>query len=120
MSQQKERVLDLIEFCLESAKLRNRPYASVNSHGIFHRFEEELISLPGLHFNVASSGDDGSDDIWLIVDRLQESSPPAVSNERLMPWVELSRGVDLPPSLKARVAKNDIKDEKIRGWRGSC
>lgn len=118
MSQQKERVLDLIEFCLESAKLRNRPYASVNSHGIFHRFEEELISLPGLHFNVASSGDDGSDDIWLIVDRLQETSPPAVSNERLMPWVELSRGVDLPPSLKARVAKNDIKDEKIRGLEG--
>ena len=56
-----DRLLSLIEFAQQSARLKLNPTKNVGGHGIFHRFEQDLISLPGIHFN---SGED-EDELWL-------------------------------------------------------
>lgn len=53
-----ERLLGLIEFAKECARLRTTPASTVAQHRIFALYEEELADRPGIHLNLG--GADGS------------------------------------------------------------
>ena len=74
MSFEKDRLLSLIEFAQQSARLRGKPAATIAAHGLFGLYEHEIQGLPGIRFNV--NGPDGEDEMWLAVERLHEMRPP--------------------------------------------
>jgi len=48
MSVERNRLVSLIEFSQQSARLRGKPVASVSAHGIFAHYEHEIQGLPGI------------------------------------------------------------------------
>ena len=50
MTLEHERLLSLIDFAKESAKLRGNPIFDVARYS-FYEYEHNLKELPGLHFN---------------------------------------------------------------------
>lgn len=98
MGLEHERLISLIEFAKESAKLRSSPVYNVANH-LFYEYEHNLQGLPGLHFNVGGE----EDEIWLVVDRLRESNAPIPKNELLQLWLEISNTPDKDPTIKEAV-----------------
>ena len=70
MSIEKDRLLSLIEYSQQSARLRSKTVASVAAHGLFALYEHEIRGLPGIQINVI--GPESEDEIWLTVKRLHE------------------------------------------------
>jgi hypothetical protein len=69
MSIEQERLLSLVEFAQQSARLRTTPASTITQHGVFALYEHQVQGLPGITLN---AGNDGEDEIWLIVERLHE------------------------------------------------
>lgn len=101
MSLEAERLSALIDFCHQSARLRGKPTAAISSHGGFNFYENERSGLPGISLN--NSGLDGSDEIWLSVERLHETKPPEVTGAWLKPWLIMTKGPNVEPSLRESV-----------------
>ncbi len=88
MNVERDRLLSLIEFSQQSARLRGRPAATVAAHGLFALYEHELQGLPGIRIN--ANGPENEDEIWLAVERLHETRPPDVTSAALRPWVQMT------------------------------
>jgi superfamily I DNA and/or RNA helicase len=95
----KERLLTLIEFAQQSARLKLNPTKDVGRHGIFHRFEHDLISLPGIHLNPREA----EDELWLRIERLAETQPPEPKDPSLTIWLDVSKKPETEPLLKNAV-----------------
>jgi len=98
MSVERDRLLSLIEFAHESAKLRSKPAATVAAHGLFALYEYEIQGLPGIRINV--NGAESEDEIWLAVERLHEMRPPDVASAVLRPWVQMTQAPTEEPRLR--------------------
>ena len=98
MSIERDRLLSLIEFCQQSARLRGKPAATVAAHGHFVLYEHELQGLPGVRINV--NGLASEDEIWLAVERLHEMKPPDVVSAVLRPWVQMTQAPTEEPRLR--------------------
>jgi very-short-patch-repair endonuclease len=98
MSIEEDRLLSLIEFAQQSARLRGKPASNVGSHGHFALYEHELQGLPGITINANSLNRE--DEIWLAVTRLHETRPPDVSSAMLRPWVKLTQAPTEEPQLR--------------------
>ena len=98
MTIEKERLLSLVEFAQQAARLRSKPATSVTQHGIFALYEHQLQGLPGIRIN--PNGSDGEDEIWLVVKRLYETKPLDIKNAVLSVWVQMTQGPDEEPRLK--------------------
>src|ERR1035438_5792280 len=99
MAIQHERLLSIIEFAQQSPRLAAKPAATVAQHGDFRLFENEAQGRPGLCFNEDEERNER--EIWLVVERLYETPPPACQNELLKPWLDLPQGPESSPSLRA-------------------
>jgi len=99
MALEHERLLSLIDFAKESAKLKGSPICDAAKH-LFHEYEHNLQGLPGLHFN--AGGDE--DELWLVIDRLREDKAPIPKKSLLGIWLEVSNNPTKEPSLKNSVA----------------
>jgi hypothetical protein len=97
MSIEQERLLSLVEFAQQSARLRTTPASTITQHGVFALYEHQVQGLPGITLN---AGNDGEDEIWLIVERRHETKPPEVKNALLQPWIEMTQGPAEEPKLK--------------------
>jgi len=97
MSIEKDRLLSLIEFAQQSARLRGKPAASVAEHGLFARYEHQVQGLPGIRVSV--NGVESEDEIWLAVKRLRETGPPEITNTALRPWVHMTQSPMEEPRL---------------------
>ncbi len=95
MGIQKDRLLSLIEFAQQSARLRNRPAITVAEHGLFALHEYRMRGLPGIRLNVS----DADDEIWLAVKRLYETKPPDITADVLRPWVQVTLNPNEEPKL---------------------
>ena len=95
MNQEKNRLLSLIEYVQESAKLKRCPIYHVNNHP-FHVFEHDLIDLPGINFNCG----DEQNEVWLSIDRLQKTVAPTPTDSKLIPWIKVSADPNKEPELK--------------------
>lgn len=96
-SLEKNRLVSLIEFAQQSARLRSKPATTVAGHNLFSLHEHELRGLPGIQLNILV--DNGEDEIWLSVSRLRETRPPEIVNRILQPWVQVSQSVTEEPRL---------------------
>jgi len=98
MSVERDRLLSLIEFSQQSARLRGKPAATVTAHGLFALYEQEIQGLPGIRINV--NGPESEDEIWLAVERLHETRPPDVASAVLRPWVQMTQAPTEEPRLR--------------------
>ena len=98
MSVERDRLLSLIEFSQQSARLRGKPAATVAAHGLFALYEHEIQGLPGIRINV--NGPESEDEIWLAVERLHETRPPDVASAVLRPWVQMTQAPTEEPRLR--------------------
>ena len=98
MSVERDRLLSLIEFSQQSARLRGKPAATVAAHGLFALYEHEIQGLPGIRINV--NGPESEDEIWLAVERLHEMRPPDVTSAVLRPWVQMTQAPTEEPRLR--------------------
>ena len=89
MSIEKDRLLSLIEFAQQSARLRAKPVSSVAQHNQFALYEHQLQSLPGIHLN--ENGSESGDEIWLVVERMHERQAPEADNAVLRPWIQMAQ-----------------------------
>ena len=98
MSIERDRLLSLIEFSQQSARLRGKPAATVAAHGLFALYEHEIQGLPGIRINV--NGPESEDEIWLAVERLHETRPPEIASAVLRPWVQMTQAPTEEPRLR--------------------
>jgi len=98
MSIAKNRLLSLIEFSQQSARLRSKPATTVAAHGLFALFEHEIQGLPGISLNV--NGPESEDEIWFVVERLHEMKAPDVSSAVSRPWVQMTQAPTEEPRLR--------------------
>lgn len=92
---QHERLISIIEFAQQSARLSAKPAATVAQHDDFRLFEYEAQGRPGLHFNQTEEGTER--EIWLAVERLRELPPPTCQRDLIKPWLNLTQGPDVTP-----------------------
>jgi very-short-patch-repair endonuclease len=97
MSIERDRLLSLVEFVQQSARLRGKPAASVAAHGLFALYEHQMQGLPGIRVNV--NGAESEDEIWLAVKRLHEMRPPDITSAMLRPWVQITQSPNEEPKL---------------------
>jgi hypothetical protein len=117
MAIQHERLLSIIEFAQQSARLAAKPAATVAQHGDFRLFENEVQGRPGLRFNENEEGIER--EIWLVVERLHETPPPACLNDLLKPWLDLPQGPESDPSLRVSAPSFQISEaEKLASQSG--
>lgn len=98
MSVEKTRLLSLIEFSQQSARLRGKPAATVAAQGLFALYEHEIRGLPGIRINV--NGPESEDETWLAVEWLHERRPPDCASAVLRPWVQMTQGPTEEPRLR--------------------
>ena len=100
MSLERSRIISLIDFSQQSARLRGKPAATVSGHGQFSLYEHEIQGLPGIGLNPNPSS---LDEIWLSVERLHERKPPDPGNNVLQPWLKTTQSPTEEPSLRDSV-----------------
>jgi tetratricopeptide (TPR) repeat protein/very-short-patch-repair endonuclease/phosphopantetheinyl transferase (holo-ACP synthase)/Cdc6-like AAA superfamily ATPase len=101
LSIERTRLLSLIEFSQQSARLRGKPAAAVATHGHFALYEHEIQGLPGIRVNV--NGPESEDEIWIAVERLHEVRPPEIASPILRPWVQMTQAPTEEPRLRQAV-----------------
>ena len=111
MNLQHERLLALIEYAKQTALLKRNPVANISQHKDFSQPEDKIIALPGVTINVMDSD---IDEVWLRVERLHETHPPAPKNPQLAAWVELPRSPAKEPTLKGFMAEQTLIDLGLR------
>ena len=95
--EKKSRLLSLIEFVQNSAKLLSKPVATVAAHGFFTLHEQEIQGLPGIRINGGNA--ENEDEVWLAVKRLHETKPPEIASAVLRPWVQMTQEPTKEPQL---------------------
>lgn len=98
-------VLDLLTYIEQVEKLKRTPAFTVPTE-FFVAYQHELKGLPELQFNLQ----DGGDDVWLRVPRLQEIPAPELG-ERLRPWVTLPKTTEKRPELRPEVVTATANQE---------
>jgi very-short-patch-repair endonuclease len=97
MAVEQDRLLSLIEFAQQSARLRGTPVSTLSQHGLPVVQEHQIQGLPGVALNL---GENGDDEIWLSIARRHETTPPKIKSALLAPWVAMTQGLE-EPKLKA-------------------
>lgn len=103
------RLLELIEYVRQTALMSEGLHYSVEEYGVFHLFQQNVSTLPGMAIQPAC---EEGDEIWLSLQRLRETPPPAVVDQPLRPWVDLLDNPKAKPSLKPSVRSRDLNDAK--------
>lgn len=111
MNLQQKRLLALIEYAKQTALLKKNPVANISQHKDFSQLEDRIAGLPGVAINVMDSDED---EVWLRVERVHETQPPASTKNQLAAWIELSRNPAKEPTLKSVVAEQTLIDLGLR------
>src|SRR5438094_5876028 len=98
MSLEKDRLLCLVEFAQQTARLRSKPETSVTEHRLFALYEHQMQGLSGIRVDV--NGAESEDEIWLAMERLHEMRPPDITSAVLRPWVQMTQSPNEEPRLR--------------------
>jgi very-short-patch-repair endonuclease len=99
---QTQRLLALIEYVQQSARLRTKVVSNVTDHGRFLLFDHQLSTVDGVRLD--DSGPEGDDEIWLSVPRPPGPEvPPHSDNPWLAPWIEIGVALLVAPRLARHV-----------------
>lgn len=99
MAKVHERLTSLIEFTQQTAALKAAPTCDIASHRDFRRYESAINRLPAIKLNKVSE----LDEVWLRVERLHETAPPALDDKLLELWVTVSNNPVEAPYIKKSV-----------------
>ncbi len=104
-------LIGLLEYIEQVEKLKRKPTYVVPTD-IFAAWQADMKGLPGIEFNLQTEGDD----LWLRIPRLDEIPPPQ-PDDKLKPWVTLSKSPDKPLELKNEIIivedKKEVGREKL-------
>lgn len=106
MTIEQSRLVAVIEYAQHAARMKSAPVSSVTAHRLFALWEKDAQGRPGVLLNPDASAED--DERWLVIQRLQQSGPPAVRDAVLRPWLEITQGPDKAPALKQVVPGRDL------------
>ncbi|MSO24055.1 MAG: hypothetical protein EXQ58_12600 [Acidobacteria bacterium] len=106
MATELSRLVFIIEYAQQSARLKSSTVASGASHELFALWEKDAQGRPGVLVNPDATAAD--DERWLIIQRLHQSSPPAIKSAVLRPWMELTQTPDPAPRLRQVVSGQDL------------
>lgn len=101
-----DRLKGLLAYVVQTAKLKGTPPRTVEQHGFFKAYEHELRGLPGIGFDQGSA----EDDVWLRVERLHESTPPAPKTKLLATLILQSKNPASEPSTVSTVDYKTVED----------
>jgi superfamily I DNA and/or RNA helicase len=103
---EQQRLIQMLDYLESWDRLNRTPTFDVIDHqGGLVIWESDLQGLKGIHLRPA----DASGDIWLQVERLFATKPPAPPSE-ITPWVVVSDIPDVPPSYLESIPDPDKKD----------
>lgn len=105
---ERERLLSIIDYAQQAARMRQRPTATVTQHQLPALYEHQAQALPGLHFNSSPAEDEG--ECWFLVERLHETAPPQSENRSLSPWLAPSNSPLEEPKLREFVMGQALID----------
>ncbi|HEX9927845.1 MAG TPA: AAA domain-containing protein [Pyrinomonadaceae bacterium] len=109
---QHPRLIELIEYAQETAKMNDVPKTEVEAYGNFLFYHHQLQNLPGAQID-ASPGD-GSDEIWLRVERLREMTAPKPQSALLAVCLELTNDPNKTPYLKKSVTVKELESAGVK------
>lgn len=96
------RLAGLIEFVKQTALMQKRPALTLSQHNAFSASEEKLRALPGVSLDLHNGEED---EVWLQLERLHETKPPAPLSPLLALWIELKGTPQTEPVLRVRLAR---------------
>ena len=106
INMQNERILSLIEFAQQSARLKLNPTKDLGNYKIFHRYEHDLLLLPGVCINPSTD----EEEIWISIERFLETTPPIPQNNELNLWLDISNKPDIEPTLKNAIELDKLQE----------
>src|SRR5260370_40420303 len=109
-----KRLSGLLDYVEALVKLDERVVTRLSQHKLadgsqFIMHEHELAGLPGITLDSADA--DGA--VWLRVQRLQRTTPPAVSEE-IAEWIDVSNDPIRSPAIRDTLHKRVLELEKDR------
>jgi len=108
VSIESKRLISLIEFAQQAARLRTKPITDVTRYQIFHKFEHHFSGLPGIH--ISTGNEDNKIEEWLVINRLQELPPPVPSSDLLAAWLDIQNNPLKEPSLRSQIQGKDLAE----------
>ncbi len=108
MTTELSRLISIIEYAQQSARMKASVVASIASHDIFALWEEAAQGRVGVLVNPDAREE--SDERWLVIQRLQQSHPPLTQSVVLKPWLELSHEPYTAPKLRQVVTGQSLID----------
>lgn len=97
MNESAAKVIGLLSYIEQIERLKRKPTFSLpDDYFVAHR--HDLKNLPELQFNFQQ----GSDDVWLKLPRLQEVTPPEL-DDLMKLWVTVSKSPEKPPEIKQEI-----------------
>jgi hypothetical protein len=106
MTTERSRLLSIIEYAQQSARMKTLPVANAESHGLFSLWESGAQGRPGVLVNPDAMAD--NDERWLVIQRLQQSVPPVIKSAVLLPWLDLAQTPDTAPKLRQVVSGQSL------------
>lgn len=104
------RLAGLIEFVKQTALMQKRPALTLSQHNAFSASEEKLRALPGVSLDLHNGEED---EVWLQLERLHETKPPAPLSPLLALWIELKGTPQIDPVLKVRLAREVLINSTV-------
>ena len=106
MTTELSRLVSIIEYAQQSARMKASPAASVTSHDLFALWEKAAQGQKGVLVNPDATEED--DERWLVIQRLQQSNPPTIKSKVLKPWLELTQEPYTAPQLRQVVSGQSL------------
>lgn len=94
-------LIDLLNYIEQVEKLNRKPAFTVPTE-FFHCYQEDMVGLPGVEFNLEEDGNE----VWARISRLKEIDPPKIAGE-LAEWIVLDKNPDREPTLRVELLRND-------------
>ena len=82
LSTHQQRLISMLEYLENWDRLNRTPVLDLATHQGLVVWQDDLRDLPGIHSNAP----DDSGEVWLMIERLRASRPPAVP-AKLLPWL---------------------------------
>lgn len=91
MPTDKERLIGLLDYVEQIARLTERAVLSLRSYRALMFYEHQLRNRVGIQHDVV----DGEGIVWLRIERLQRVDPPT-PDEQIESWLTISRDPNMP------------------------